>query len=229
MYWKLGPSDRNLPVVQLLFHHVDDMWIRLRGWFASVCVEHSQRLHVSKDTFYRSLKAMSRFGLLFYVLIPCPIVSFQCLLCSSLCLFPFLLVACLSPSVCLSARLLCAFPSLCNLSSPLPSHLTCSPSGHLCVCVYSICLPMHSLSVCFVWCPPRVPCVSSCVACLLVVCFGFLTSYVCLLIWTLLLVVLCLNLSCFFALVLLTSFLCLAPFVFVLVPFFFFSHFCFFK
>ena len=88
-----------------------------------MCVEHSQRLHVSKDTFYRSLKAMSRFGLLFYVLIPCPIVSFQCLLCSSLCLFPFLLVACLSPSVCLSARLLCPLPS--PLTSPVPRLVTC--------------------------------------------------------------------------------------------------------
>ena len=110
------------------------MWIWVRRRFSSVYVAYSWCLCVSKDTFNQSLEVMSWFGVLFY---PCPLVSFQCLLCSSLCLFPFLLVVFL----CLSARLLCAFPSLSDLSSSLPSHLTFSSSGHQCVCVYSICIP----------------------------------------------------------------------------------------
>ena len=63
---------------------------------------------------------------------PCPLVSIQCLLRSSLC-------ACLSPSVC-QCFLLCASPRY--LTWPPPSSLS-SPVPRLVisVCVYSLCLP----------------------------------------------------------------------------------------
>ena len=79
-------------------------------------------------------------------------------LCSSLYVFPFLLVACLSPSVC-QYCFICAFP--CYLTCPLPSSLlTCSSSPHQCVCVYSMCLPCTPCH--FVWCDVlKVPCVSA--------------------------------------------------------------------
>ena len=94
------------------------MWIWVRRRFSSVYVAYSWCLCVSKDTFNQSLEVMSWFGVLFY---PCPLVSFQCLLCSSLCLFPFLLVACLSSSACQPDSFVL---SLRYLTCPLPSPLT---------------------------------------------------------------------------------------------------------
>ena len=57
-------------------------------------------------------------SLVFYVLILCPLVSFKCLLCSSLCLLPFLF-ACLSPPVCQY----CSFHAFSSV--PSPHYLTC--------------------------------------------------------------------------------------------------------
>ena len=76
--------------------------------------------------------------------------------CSVLCLFntdssvffpllsPFLLVVCLSPSVCQCCLRLTYFLFISqtfHLSSSLPFHLACSSSGHQCVCLYIVCLP----------------------------------------------------------------------------------------
>ena len=64
---------------------------------------------------------------------PCPLVSSQCLLCSSLC-------ACLSPSVC-HDFLLCASPP-CFLTWPPPSSLSSTvPRLIVSVCGFSLCFP----------------------------------------------------------------------------------------
>ena len=67
------------------------------------------------------------------------LVSFQCLLCSPLCLFLFLF-ACLSLSVCRYCFLhaLSSVPSLSHLSSSLLSLLTCPSSPRQCVGVLSL-------------------------------------------------------------------------------------------
>ena len=74
----------------------------------------------------------------------------------------FPLPPCMFVSLCLSVLfpscfLLCAFPSWSRLSSSPP---TCSSFPHQCVCALVPHVLFVSSLLVFVWCPPRVPCVS---------------------------------------------------------------------
>ena len=107
----------------------------------------STHLHLQKFTNYH--------GFVFFVFLLCFWFWLHALLCL-FCLFntdssvffpllsPFLLVVCLSPSVCQCCLRLTYFLFISqtfHLSSSLPFHLACSSSGHQCVCLYIVCLP----------------------------------------------------------------------------------------